>query len=420
MTVKRLTCSFPILLTLVLGISLSARAQDSAAATASPVDSTHVLQELLELKRNEHASMERMLAALNSVDSVYKVHYPSWIVLDDDLRERVHKTFRMRYANVPRDVPVTVVANADANEILEISVGTAVMGRRDAHINLSDSLHKELLGGLYARQIISKAPVKNRTFALFGSVPRFAAITASAFGAVLLLSDGKGIEAKLGHEEIGYHFWSTGDFRVMAILDQLKVGVMIPFRYGNNQASTVGPLTIRPRRLSGSRGVAAEYCHPWDQHSLSARFSVGEITEIGTPELYVDLNRSYYLHTVGQLFYSRELAFGGTKHLFTLSGGLGFHQIALAETELSGKVTASEKNNFLSPLAKIDYIHQGSTLYGIGLQYYSGIFHFKGWLEVIKNFIFLDLQYYSPVLRETKPWEQSYFFMISPRIQVMY
>jgi hypothetical protein len=41
-------------------------------------------------------------------------------------------------------------------------------------------------------------------------------------------------------------------------------------------------------------------------------------------------------------------------------------------------------------------------------------------VEIVKNFLFVDLKYYTPVGRDPHPWEQKYFFMISPRIQITY
>jgi hypothetical protein len=394
--------------------------QDSVSKPLTTADSVALLKSILEEKRTDRQRMERMLGALNTVDSVYKIHYPTWIVLDDDLRERLFKAFRMRYSEVPRETPVTVIVNPDANEIVEISIGSAVMGRRDTYINLSDSLHSEILRGAYAKQVINPVPVKPRTSALFGTKPKFAAISASAFGATLLFSDGRGVEVKLGHEELGYHFWSAGDFRIMGIFDRLKLGIMIPFRYGRTGLGGNGPLIIRPRLLNGSRGISGELIEPWKNQLIGARFSVGELNEVTNLELLTDPQSYYYLHTVAQVYYSRPEELGGGEHLFTLTGGLGYHQIALGETQPGGKIIAIEKANYGGPILRVEYVHQGTNMYGMGIQYYSSILHFKGWVELIRNFIFLDVQYYSPVFRQTRPWEQSYFFMISPRIQVVY
>ena len=85
-----------------------------------------------------------------------------------------------------------------------------------------------------------------------------------------------------------------------------------------------------------------------------------------------------------------------------------------------GSILTTEKNDFISPIVRVEYRHNGSNMFGATVQYYSGIAYIKGWVEIIKNFLFIDMQYYSPFLRDPKPWEQSYFLMVSPRIQIIY
>jgi hypothetical protein len=364
--------------------------------------------------------MERMLGALNMTDSVYKLRYPSWVILDEDLKERIYRSFRMRSHRVLREKPVTVVTNRDAGEILEISVGSEVMGRRETRMNLSDSLHNEILAGNYARQVADPVPLTPPGRQLPSERPRLMSVSASAFGATVLLSNAWGAEVRLGHDEIGYHFWSTGSFRAMAIFDQLKVGIVAPLKYGRSHPDIVEPLSIRPRRLSGPKGFAAEFRQPFNAEALEARFSIGEITKLTNPELLTDVSRSYYIHTIAQLSYFRREMLDGGRHVFNLAGGAGFHQIALGETQTAGRIVAIEKHNVFSPVVRVEYIRNDMHMYGLGLQYYGSILFASGWVELIRNFFYLDLKYYAPVFRGPKPWEQSYFFMISPRIRVAY
>jgi hypothetical protein len=69
---------------------------------------------------------------------------------------------------------------------------------------------------------------------------------------------------------------------------------------------------------------------------------------------------------------------------------------------------------------RINYTHEAANSFGVNLQYYGMLIFAHGWLEFIKNFLYLDIKYYSPIIRNPKPWEQPYFFMVSPRIQVIY
>ncbi len=385
----------------------------------SSVDSVNILQSMLEEKRNDRLRLERMLGALNSIDSLYKIHYPTWVVIDEDLRQRIFKTFGMRHSNVPQDTTVTIVANPDRSEIVEISIGSAVMGRLESHLNLSDSLHQAILGADYPLRRVDAVPAKERKSVLFGSIPKVVSVDASAFNTELLFSNGWGIEAKIGNDEIGYPFWMTGSARVHAIFNQLRIGVMAPFKFGRKQPDILGPLDIRPRRLNGSTGFSAEFDQPLGSDLVGARLAVGELNKFVSGQLTND-SLPYYLHTVAQLFYSRHASLAGGEHLFTFTGGVGYHQIGLGQVQSDKRITAIKKLNFVSPILRAEYTRHGTRMYGVGVQYYHSIIEVNGWLEFIKNFIYLDLRYSAPIIRGPKPWEQSYFVMISPRFRLAF
>jgi hypothetical protein len=397
----------------------SAAAQEAVPGT--PVDSLSLLRAVLGEKRQDRLRMERMLEALNVVDSVYKVHYPTWMVKDDDLRERINRAFRLRFPDVQRDATVTVIANPESTELLELSVGSAVMGRRDTQVHLSDSLRAKILSADYDLENIDRTPHKPRTTLTFGVPPKFAGVTASAFGAGVIFNNGWGLEARLGFDEIGYHFWSSGALRVMAIFDRFKLGVIAPMRFGApGSFEQIEPLSIRPRRLNGPKGISGEFEQPFLTEAVGAKFSIGELTHVTNPANIVDRDNIYYLHTIAQLYYSRRDTPFGKDHVFTLTGGVGYHQVARGESSSGFKIDKHDKTDFASPVLKVEYTRQGSNMYSIGVQYYSSIIYVHTWLELVKNFIFVDMKYYAPIVRGPKPWEQSYFFMVSPRIQVIY
>jgi len=122
------------------------------------------------------------------------------------------------------------------------------------------------------------------------------------------------------------------------------------------------------------------------------------------------------------LIYSRQFFLGGSTFPFVLSGGIGYHQVGESVPEAPGSsaLTTVEKHDFVSPLLRAEYTHNGRFRYGLAVQYYSSIFYMKAWIELIRDFMNIELQYYTPLLRDAKPWEQPYFFMISPRISVAY
>jgi hypothetical protein len=149
--------------------------------------------------------------------------------------------------------------------------------------------------------------------------------------------------------------------------------------------------------------------------------SIGELNKVRLSGLLEYLDKLYYIHTIAQLRYSRYITLGSPEHNLLLAGGIGYHQIALGGlTPAQDRITAIEKEDFISPILRAEYSHEGPYRYGISLQYYSGILYSKGWVELLRDFLYVDVQYYSPFLRDPHPWEQPYFYMISPRIQVTY
>jgi hypothetical protein len=405
------------LLAHAIGRPATAQTRESASVV---IDTLTALRGRIMEKESEREALARMLAALNDVDSVYKVHCPRWVVREEDLRQRVLKMFRLRQGNPNPESEVLVVANPQESQILELRAGNALMGRRDARMIMSDSLQYQLLFATYPRRYIEEIPARPRNPVVFGGRPRFAALSLSAFSGALLFSDGSGVEVQLGHEEIGYHFWSTGSIQVTAMFEDFKVGILAPLSLGNSRPGLIQPLTIRPRKLTGTKGVILEYDPEMFSGRLMARFSIGGATGVTNPELLAETGPVYSVHTIAQLTYAQRVSLVGFSGQLTLRGGIGFHQMSTAEVTSGGAFATTAKDNFVSPILDVGYIHYGERQYGIGAQYYSAILFAKAWVEIVRDFIFVDVKYYTPIFRAAKPWEQPYFFMVSPRIQVVY
>ncbi len=393
-------------------------AQQSPAAAPTVEDSIALLQAQIERGTVERNRLQRMLAALNQVDSVHKPLYPTWKVLDDDLRNRVNRAFRLRHPEMTGDHDVVVVANPRQGEILDLAVGDMHMGRLETRQILSDSLHTELLQGNYQRRPFSLAVEPPRTEAL-GTEPKYASLTASAFAVRMQFPQGLGLEAVVGQDEVGYHFWSAGDFRIRAILNHLKLGVLLPFPYGYRTQRVLAPLAIKPTLLVGSTGFSGEYEQPFGATKAGVRLTVGELYLGNLSAKVPDSISAYSLHTTAQLYATHEARWGDD--VFDFTGGIGFHQVTRGIADSAqGTVDMLEKVNSAGPLLRVDYTRIGERLYGASIQLYSSILFLSGWVEIVRNFLFVDAKFYAPVLRDPRPWEQKYFFMISPRLQITY
>jgi len=395
-----------------------ARAQSSPPAPVTVEDSIALLEGTILRRTADRDQLGRMLAALNVVDSVYKPLYPAWLVLDDDLRERINRAFRQRHPQVSRDTDVVVVASPEGSQILDLSVGSVNLGRLESRQTLSDSLDKEILHGMYQRKAVDLRVEPPRTDALKNE-PQYASLAASAFGLRLMFSRGLGLEAAIGREEIGYHFWSSGDFSVRGIVYGLRLGVLLPFPYGYQTLPQSNPLAIKSSMLVGSTGFSGEYEYAFGESKAGIRLSVGELYLGSFTQKVPAGATAYSLHSSGQIYYAHKVLWGNDS--FTFTGGIGSHQVTKNEADqTAGRVSVIEKSNFTSPVLRVDYARLGERLFGGTVQYYSAILYLTGWVEVVKNFLFVDVKYYTPVSRDPHPWEQKYFFMISPRIQITY
>jgi hypothetical protein len=178
--------------------------------------------------------------------------------------------------------------------------------------------------------------------------------------------------------------------------------------------------------MMGAKGVVMEYEYPLSDASFGGHLSVGENNSLLVGgNLFVnsaDSNYNYYVHTVIQGWYARTLRLGADgEHRLALSGGFGYLQIAAGLNVANRlRIVTVNKQDFYSPLVRINYTHEAANSFGVNLQYYNSVIFAYGWLEFVKNFLYLDIKYYSPIIRAPKPWEQPYFFMVSPRIQVIY
>ena len=65
--------------------------------------------------------------------------------------------------------------------------------------------------------------------------------------------------------------------------------------------------------------------------------------------------------------------------------------------------------------ARVDYLNQSGYPFGLSAQIANRNLLLSAYVPVIRNWLFLEAKYSSPVLRDKPaPWEYQSFFMISP------
>ena len=380
-----------------------------------------VLLKLYKEFQNKHAEklmLDRTLQSLNEVDSVYLVHYPTWIVEDEDTRQRILKAFRNRQKAAPPHGVIHIVTNPSRDEIVQITIlGASMMGRGEVRLYISESLQRTILHTATPHSEISDLPEEFRKSKLPGAPPKDISFEASLFGGSLRFANGWGAEVKVGDDNLGYPFWSSGSIDYFLLLDRLKLGAVAPINTGLTEPDILGPVTISARRLNGAAGFTAEFDQPIGSGMLVARFSSGTLTKHNPDEQLTDTSQAYYLHTTAQLAYGYTFSFENGEYIFTVNGGVGFHQVGKGVVQSDETIITTEKSNFFSPIVKLDYIRHGKQMYGMGIQYYSSIVMVTAWTELFKDFFYVDLKYSTAVFRPAEPWEQPYFFMVSPRLR---
>ena len=418
---RRRRLSF-VLLSFVLNCTVSANLsfsqQQAATSDSGQYELLYKLHSEYQSKLGERLMLERILRSLNDVDSVYLVHYPTWIIQDEDIRQRVLKAFRNRGKSAPSLAPIHVVTNPARDEIVQLTIlGASNMGRGEVRLYLSEGLQKAILHSVSPHSEVVSLPAVERRGVLPDSPPKDLEFDASLFGGSLRFSNGLGVEVRVGEDEIGYPFWSSGTVQYLLLLDQLKLGAVAPINSGLDESDLLGPLTILSRKLNGAPGFVAEFDQRVGDSKLEARFSTSSLSKRNSADAYPDASNLYYLHTIGQLALSHEFSLENGEYLVGLKGGLGFHQVGRGAVQIDGSITTNDKTNYFSPIVKLEYIRHGFPMYGFAVQYYSSSVLLTAWTELVKNFVYFDLKYSTPVFRAAQPWEQPYFLMASPRIR---
>jgi hypothetical protein len=384
---------------------------------ASKEDSLRKLYVTFKKKNNVRRMLQRILTSLYTLDSTYLAHCPVWIIRDEDIKHRVYKMFRNNHLNPPRQSNVVVVTDPSKTEILLMWMGEVLLNTQQTRFTLSDTLKNAILTTPNSFKLSEGAVERFERTIPFDEPPKRVTLDMSFYESSLRFASGWGMQVNVGKDEIGYPFWSTGQSDMMVIFHQIKLGVSVPFGFGLRGIDALGPVSVRPRKLDGAPGIVMQFNHIFSDVNVEGRFSLGELTSVHALGDLVDPSNVYYINSLGQISLSHEIAFGNGAHVMTFTGGLGYHKIGYGLSDTVGNIKTYDRVAFFSPILKTAYVFNGNETFGISVQYYSNIVMADVWLELLKNFLYLEGKYSVPIIRAPHPWEQSYFFMISPRVR---
>jgi hypothetical protein len=224
-----------------------------------------------------------------------------------------------------------------------------------------------------------------------------------------------GLEVKLGNEEFGLPFWTSGNLSVLALYNQIKVGAQLPFKWGAEQDNPLSTVW-KPRALNGTYGVTAEF----DWAFAGGAFLIG-FPRNDADGTFADTNNIYYIKAAAQIWYSFTVAINNNANLIRWKAGFGIEQIGndrLSRATAPGQDDVIIPNQparfFWSPYIKVDYMNQQfARRFGASLQYFRDWGLGSIWMEILPEQLRVEAKFATAVTRLRDPWEPPYFFTVS-------
>ena len=365
---------------------------------------------------------------MTRLDPDLEKYMPRWKILEANLKITLAAIFRGNGYSVSEGDSMIVVASfvqpGRPQELLMIRVGDSsknavISGTRKLQSDLGDGLYRELLLRNYAHAVIEPArPITSkdpeRVPDVMNPVNSRQFIAVSAFRQTVQLgTTGARIEHMLGNDEIGYHFWSSGqgkatlkypiieldngDLRSKGVPDILTVmlGAGYRLKFGGPDDSFLSG-TIPARLLNGSLGGKAiarvDYRPPVFWLSENSIFGMSLNTEVPFGKLEqrgFDPDKSvvwfaepitkrgalpdtgkgaYFLRNVVQGTVFWETWLNNYEHFFRFSIGMSYQDYAhgyLGFVDGAGKFVAHTKKNpaqFTSEATVVSY-ENGSIIH---------------------------------------------------------
>lgn len=224
-----------------------------------------------------------------------------------------------------------------------------------------------------------------------------------------------GMEIKLGNDEIGLPFWTSGNLAFMALYNQIKIGGHIPFKWGAERTGTLSTIW-KPRNLNGTYGLTAEF--DWAFAGGSLLFGFPRDDTDGT---FADTNNIYYLKLAATMWYSFTVGINDKANLLRFKTGFGVEQLGRDALGRGIKGVSADSiyqreppRFFWSPYFKVDYVNQQfARRFGASFQYFRDWGLGTLWMEILPEQLRVEVKFCTAVTRERDPWEPPYFFTLS-------
>jgi len=441
-------------------------------------------------------NQDQVVEALKTIDPEILQYFPRWRVCEPDLQIQIKQTFAlMGFDPSNLDQTNIVITSAPIREglsepefdLILIECGTERMvaseiatNMRKLAIKISDPKRPycyidipptEPPSSPQADEIINYMEPTNVTHAF----------TLSAFDQTLKIGkSGFWLKASIGTDQIGYHYWSSGEGRI-----QLQRPL-----YTNTDPKTRSAI---PYLINARLGVGYRLTGALDGQERLLDFIPSRKLNAGTggkivggidfhlpmhPKAGISLNlelpmkginasddidsRTYYIVDIGNrritapgyafdpyatapilrstgqatLFYNLWVGKRGPENFFRLDLGVNYAEVqeaAVFKDTTTGSPTQGAE--FLAvdgvtglkrwiPMgadwiyAKIEYRNQGSFPFGISVQYSNQVLLGRAYVPILGDWLLLEGKYSTPLRADIRPYEIENFFMVSPVLRL--
>jgi hypothetical protein len=368
--------------------------------------------EILEKQKYEHDMISPHTIGYR--DSKY--YFQKWTILDEELKLRIEGAFNQLKMTIPTGADFVVIATPDKKMIADIQVGDVSLGKFYALTVLPPQLYDTILTKQYS--YADNTPLfdmqdesAHRVSLSRSTIASKFSIDASLFGGEIRIGENWGVVGRVGDDELGYPFWSSGQaWMMISYKSVIRLGARLPV-HGGLSDFTLG---LRPRLINGSSGFGGEFEFSWDllkpawsnfsYGAIGGLFTTGSFKKRRQEYLTQDLSHLYSIPVVAQLYYACDYLFDSARQNITVHFGVSHHQVSLSKTSGAKIVTAGDTEKISSLLIMIEYQNQRFKWFKLGMQY-SGLIMGTAWTEIFPGYIYVEVKYSAVVGRDPKPWE---------------
>jgi hypothetical protein len=446
---------------------------------------------VLSWQPSKAQNQDKIVESLKTIDPEILQYFPRWRICEPDLMVQIKQTFAlMGYDQAKLDANNIVITSAPIRsdlpepiyDLILIECGTEKMVAaeiasymRKLSFRVSDPKRpycyqdippSEPPSAAQAEEIINFDMPTNVTHSF----------SLSAFEQSLKIGNsGFWLKSSVGTDQIGYHYWSSGEARVMlqrplytnddpetrrAIPYLLNAHLGAGYRLTGQMEGEERLLSFIPgRRLNAGTGGkivgGLDFhlpMHPQAGISFNIelplqginasdgidtttyfRFDIGN-RRITAPGYNVDpYATAAILRSTGQatLFYNLWVGSKGPENFFRIDLGVNYaevREVGVFNDTTTGRhflaydgVTGLQlwkPNEFLDWVySKVEYRNQGSFPFGVSVQFSNQILLGRIYIPLLGEWLYLEGRYSTP-LRTARPFEIEHFFMVSPILRL--